>query len=92
MLHELSVRGLLIALRRARDREAESKEGGCGRLGCKSPKENAFHDDASSAGLLVRDSPDESLVEAERLPKADRAPVFSSKSAGECRDASSGRL
>ena len=41
-LHELGVRGLLIALRRGRDRETESGEGGCSRRGCKSPKESAF--------------------------------------------------
>ena len=32
-LHELGVRGLLIALCRGRDREPESEEGGCGRRG-----------------------------------------------------------
>jgi hypothetical protein len=48
MLHQLGVRGLLIALRGGVDGETASGDGVCSRRGGKGPKESAFHDDARS--------------------------------------------
>ena len=47
-LHELGMRGLLVALCGGGDGETGSGEGGCGGRGSKHPKESAFHTDASN--------------------------------------------